>query len=276
MATRAQSWLNDWEPHVAKRSVVPKCFVFLANLLLAAPLLAQSQSAANYPMCFPAGNLAVGEVPDKPFNATVVEVEQQVTQARSGVPEGSPVALGILARDSHGRVMGRWKHISADQAPEGNGNRWEITICDPQTGRNTFITYRHQESSWEEPLPLIPNDAQETFARELPPDRRTTVIFGWWHRTVDGRDNLGEETFEGLRAFRYRLTRTPRSDHPIRDVVNSDDLFLQLEQTTWKSYPATEDNLYLTNIKREEPAAGLFEIPGGITVMANPPKVVAP
>jgi hypothetical protein len=251
-----------------------KCFAVLLNLLIAAPLLAQSESVPHYPMCFPVGRLAVGEVPDKPFTATVVEVEQQVTQAGSGVPDESPTAVGILARDSHGRVMGRWKRTPDPDATDRNGNPWVVTICIPQTGRSTSIAYLRQESSSEEQLPLIPNDAQEVFARELPFDARSTVIFSWWHRTVNGRDNLGEETFDGLHAYRYRLTR-PQSEGSVRDVVNSDDLFLQLAQTTWKSYPTTEENLYLTKIKQDEPAAGLFEIPAGIVVVEDPRKRVA-
>jgi hypothetical protein len=252
-----------------------KCFAVLLNLLFAAPLLAQSQPVPHYPMCFPVGHLAVGEVPDKPFTATVVEVEQQVTQAGSGVPDESPTVLGILARDSHGRVMGKWKRPSAPDASDYKGNPWEITICDPQTAKNTSIAYTRQESSSEEPLPLIPNDAQGVLARKLPLDVRSTVIFGWWHKTVNGRDNLGEEAFEGLPAYRYRLTRT-QSERSIRDVVNSDDLFLQLAQTTWKSYPTTEENLYLTKIKQDEPAAGLFDIPAGIAMVEDPQKREAP
>src|SRR5271156_6747957 len=99
-----------------------KCLAVLVNLLLAAPLLAQSQPVPGYPMCFPAGHLAVGEVPDKPFTATVAEVEQQVTQAGSGIPDESPTVVGIIARDSHGRVMGRWERTSDPDAQEGNGN----------------------------------------------------------------------------------------------------------------------------------------------------------
>jgi hypothetical protein len=251
-----------------------KRFVGLVSLLFAAPLLARSEPGPHYPMCFPVGQLAVGEVPDKPFTATVVEVEQQVTQRGSGVPDESPTAVGIIARDSHGRVMGRWRRISVPDAPDRNGNPWEVSICDPQTGRSTSISYLRQESSSEEQLPLIPNDAQEVFARELPLDARSTVIFGWWHRTVSGRDNLGEETFEGLHAYRYRLTHT-QSERSIRDVVNSDDLFLQLAQTTWKSYPTTEENLYLTKIKQDEPAAGLFSIPAGMAVVEDPRKRAA-
>src|ERR1700677_2039706 len=94
------------------------CFAVLLYLLIAAPLLAQSESVPHYPMCFPVGRLAVGEVPDKPFPATVVEVQQQVTHAGSGVPDESPTAVGILARDSHGRVMGRWKRTPDPDATD--------------------------------------------------------------------------------------------------------------------------------------------------------------
>jgi hypothetical protein len=270
LAARAESWLNDLKRHVAAGGLLmSKCFVVLLNLLSVSPLLAQSQPVSHYPMCFPVGHLAVGEVRDKPFTATVVEVEQQVPQAGLGVPDENPTPVGIIARDSQGRVMGRWKRQPASDAPDGSGNPWEITICDPQTGGNTSIAYHRQESSSEERLPLIPSDAREVFARELPLDGRSTVIFSWWHRTVNCRDNLGEEIFEGLRAFRYRLTCTQR-ERSGRDVVNSDDLFLQLAQTTWKSYPTTEENMYLTKIKRDEPEISLFEIPAGIAVVQDP------
>jgi hypothetical protein len=38
------------------------------------------------------------------------------------------------------------------------------------------------------------------------------AVFAYWHRVVEGRDNLGPETFEGAPAYRYRLTRT-RDEH---------------------------------------------------------------
>ncbi len=51
------------------------------------------------------------------------------------------------------------------------------------------------------------------------------MVLAWWHNVVDGRNNLGPETFEGLPAYRYRLTRT-RDERSVHDIVNSDQLFL--------------------------------------------------
>jgi len=68
--------------------------------------------------------------------------------------------------------------------------------------------------------------------------------------------------YQGLQAFRYRLTRT-RNPHSLHEVVNSDQLFLQLEQSNWERYPEVETVLRLTDIHLGEPSKELFEIPEG-------------
>jgi hypothetical protein len=138
-------------------------------------------------------------------------------------------------------------------------------LCNPGTGRNTSINYRSAESPGEDGLPLIPNDAKEINAVSTPQDRRTTAVFAYWHNVVKGRDNLGEETFASLPAYRYRITRT-HDEGSVRDVVNSDEIYLQLAQTTWKQYPSIEENLHLIEVKRDEPLPDWFNLPQNITV----------
>ena len=191
------------------RCQVLKRSIFLTSLLLAFASLAFSQPKSEYPpLCF-VHSLAVGEIPNQPFAARVVETPQQISQSGNGVALKSVESLlALVVRDSDGRVSARSRISSSAPGSENNQAQWSETICDPLKATNRDITYQEAGDSFgQDRLLPIPDDAKgNAFIRR--PDRRTTIVFAYWNRLVDGRDNLGPETFEGIPAYRYHLTRT--------------------------------------------------------------------
>jgi hypothetical protein len=58
----------------------------------------------------------------------------------------------------------------------------------------------------------------------------------------------------------------------VRDIVNSDELFLQLAETRWKAYPDSEDDVLSTEIHHAEPSPELFDLPSDIHVHVATPR----
>jgi hypothetical protein len=217
-----------------------------------------------------AHSFAIGEVPNSPFTAQVVEVTSQIQPDGRSVALGTPSLLGLAARDSHGRVVARTRTVTTTQEPESDLQLWTEIICDPAQGTITTVAYRDSDRSSNLDV-RIPSGTEPTASVRTQERSKTIAVFSVWHRVVEGRDNMGPETFEGLPAYRYRITRT-REPRSVRDVVNSDEPFLQLAVTTWKAYPDTEDDVHLTEIHRNEPSPELFDIPSDIRVHVPPPR----
>lgn len=234
---------------------------FFAALTLIFSSSGLAQTKSHYPVCWVP--LLIGEVPDLPFSARLVPGTFHQVGAELKVSE--PETLGFVARDSKGRVMVRVRKAAATSEEEmGGWQSWQETICDPTKETVTYVQYRTKRTAPQSET-LIPSDAEGTGFTRINSDRRTTAIFVYWHNVVKGRDNLGPETFEGQSAFRYRLIET-RDEKSIRDVVNSDELFAQLAQTTWDKYPKSENEVRLTEIHRGEPSPMLFYFPAGVRV----------
>lgn len=240
--------------------------------VLPLPSAAQVQSKEEYPVC-QTGHSFVGEVPNLPFTARVEKGLRRVgpdgKTARVDDTPDSPA--GLVVRDSSGRVIIASK-ITTTQKAEGDTREWSETICDPAKGTETTLNYRESASNVvvsDGPDAYIPSGAEGTgWSREQ--KGHTTVVFAWWHNAVNGRVNLGAETFDGIPAYRYRLTGN--HDRVIRDVVNADQLFLQLAQTTWKKYPDVEEEIHLVEIHLGEPLPALFEIAPAMQVhVITPP-----
>jgi hypothetical protein len=228
---------------------------------------AQSQIRGEYPLC-QSSYTAVGEVPDRPFTARVEEGLRKIQPNGNSVhADSTPDSpAGLVVRDGSGRVLIASK-ITTTQRAEGDFREWSETICDPAKGTITTLNYRASGSNVavsDGPDAYLPSGAEGTgWSREQ--KGHTTVVFAWWHNVVKGRDNLGPETFEGIPAYRYRLTKT-REERSIRDVVNSDQLLLQLAESRWKTYPEIEDEFRLTDIHLGEPSQALFDLPSAVHV----------
>ena len=234
--------------------------------LVCALLPTQAQIKNEYPLC-QSSYTAVGEVPDHPFTARVEEGLRKIQPNGNSVhADSTPDSpAGLVVRDGSGRVMIA-SRIAITQKEEGDTREWSETICDPTRGTVTTLNYRASTLNAvvsDGPDAYIASGAEGTgWSREQ--KGHTTVVFAWWHNVVNGRVNLGPDTFEGIPAYRYRLTRN--RDRSIRDVVNADQLFLQLAQTTWKTYPEVEDEIYLTGIQFGEPPEALFDLPPAVHV----------
>jgi len=243
--------------------------------LVYSPVVAQSQMKDEYPLC-QSSSAAIGEVPDRPFTARVEEglrrIQPDGSSVRADSTPDSPA--GLVVRDDSGRVMIA-SRITTTQRAEGDVREWSETTCDPAKGTVTTLNYRALEHSSGSnanisngPDAYIPSGAEGTGWSRMQKGH-TTKVFASWHNVVDGRDNLGPETFEGITAYRFRLTRT-REELSIRDVVNSDQLFLQLAETRWKTYPEMEDEIHLTDIHLGEPPQALFDLPPAVHVSVTP------
>jgi hypothetical protein len=183
-------------------------------------------------------NFAVGEAPGLPFTARIEEVQRQIdSDGGLGTPLRAPNALGLIARDSEGRVLVRhWMTIPAAEGQQAGADPhvWTELICDPTKGTSTML-----DSSGNL---TIPQDQ----------DKEHIDGFAAFHLMVSGRENLGAEIFEGLPAFRYRFPNN-RHEHSVYEIVNSDELFLQLATIKPERYPDLVDDVHLTQIQREEP-----------------------
>jgi hypothetical protein len=248
------------------------CWMAVLAVIRPGSLHAQKQ----YPLCYVAGGFVVGEVPDQPFSAHLVHRILKLS------PDGSPTnvepadaTFAIVARDSSGRVLIRKPSPESSRTAELGW--WTEILCDPEAATAGTVTTMNFRDSSGGIQPSRNSDIMETPAdaegdgtvKPRSPHEHTTITFQYWHRNVEGRINLPEESFEGLAAYRYRLTHTrePNSGH---DVVNSDDLFTQLAQTTWVKYPDTESEARLTEIHRGEPSATLFDVPHGVRLINVP------
>jgi hypothetical protein len=235
----------------------------------------EPQSQPEYPVCnIP---LAVGEVPNSPFLAELVD--DSWTNAPDGrkIPVDSPDPQpGVVARDSKGRVMVKLPSKIAYTKSESDSNSeakaesrgWSETICDPVAGTVTRMSYSDVFHRGEDPSTgesvLFPAGVAGNALVRPQVNFHTTVVFKYWHYVVKGREDLGPETFEGTPAYRFR-------SHPVQngtsghDTVNSDEIFVELAETRWGDEPGRENERKITHIRRGEPSATLFDIPVGVT-----------
>jgi hypothetical protein len=260
--------------------------IWLCGLMLVATSLssAQAKPEGEYPLCqtllAAVGGgpdwAAVGDVPNLPFTALAEEGLRKIQSDGSRVALATPDSpAGLVVRDSGGRVMVA-SRIKTTHEAEGNFREWWETICDPAKGTVTTIKYRATASSSDTDIPngpdaYLPIGAQGTAWIRDDGKGYTTSLLAAFHRVVDGRDNLGAEMFEGLPAYRYRLTRT-HTDRSLHEVVISDQLFLNLAFITWKTYPEIEDEIHLTKIYLGEPREALFDLPQSLHVDAARPR----
>jgi hypothetical protein len=230
----------------------------------------------QYPLCYVAGGFVVGEVPDQPFTAHLVHGTSKLSPDGSQTNfEPADTTFAIVARDSSGRVLTRKPSpLGASASRSAEQGWWTETLCDPKAAAAGAVIYMNFRDSSGRIQPSRNSNIMETPAdaegggivKPRSPHEHTTITFQYWHRHVEGRTNLPEESFEGLAAYRYRLTRT-REPNSIHDVVNSDDLFTQLAQTTWVKYPDSENETRLTEIQLGEPRATLFDVPHGVRLI---------
>ena len=116
---------------------------WIVALTLVVPSLGLAQTKNEYPLCWVP--LAVGEVPNIPFSARLLP--QTTHPVGADVKVSAPGTLGLVARDSTGRVIVRVRKIGADNEVESGWQVWQETICDPAKGTLTSVQYRTRQTS---------------------------------------------------------------------------------------------------------------------------------
>jgi hypothetical protein len=202
--------------------------------------------------------ISIPAVPGLPFSATVV------MESEREWPDGSPLirrTINIIARDSQGRTHNEVRRLSPESF-HGSPELMSVRIFDPQT--RIRVTY--------EP-------AQQTARREFVPKQASGPPNPFAHT-----EDLGTTTLNGLLAKGTRRTYT------ISGVATRDGESVEVEDETWYS-PDLHLNLLMrhtdprvgvqtvgvSGLKREEPAASLFEVPQGYKIVdVTPPNAPAP
>jgi hypothetical protein len=217
--------------------------------------LAWAQDSAVNPPPYRGANLSIGgvfvtPVPGAPFSA-VVKIESTQTLADGTVDVRK--TINDIARDSQGRIYNE-RRVLMPASFTGTPPLESAHIFDPQTRVSTSLNpYTHLAR-------------QQTI-----PERRRPELKG---------EDLGTEVMENVTAHGNRLTRTIPAgvSGTGKDVVIVDEYWysdeLHMNMLTKHSDPRTGVQvLTITQLKREEPNAGMFEVPSGYKVIdENPPK----
>jgi hypothetical protein len=235
------------------RNLSYSAIAFLAALLLH-PALSASQGAPREEGTRLAGGISIPCVPGKPFSATaVLEIERYWSDGPTEVRR----TINLVARDSEGRThneVRRWM-------PEyfhGSPQLLSVRLFDPLTRMRTDLDpgthVAHQQ--------LIPKKPKT----DVTPNSSLRI------------EDLGTTTMNGLEAKGTRRTTTLSAKASgTGDPVEVEDEFwysdeLHLNLLVRHSDPRVGvETVGLSNLKREEPPAGMFQIPAGYQVVDATP-----
>jgi hypothetical protein len=235
------------------RNICYSAIPFLAALLLS-PALSASQGAPLEEGTRFADGINIPDVPGKPFSATaVLEIERYWSDGSTQVRR----TINLVARDSEGRTHNEVRRLMPEYF-HGSPQLQSVRLFDPLTRMRTdldpAIHVAHQQ--------LIPKKP-ETAVTPNPAPRI---------------EDLGTTTMNGLEAKGTRRTTTISAKASgTGDRVEIEDEFwysdeLHLNLLVRHSDPRVGvDTVGLSSLKREEPPAGMFQIPAGYQVVdVNP------
>jgi hypothetical protein len=233
--------------------------LLLLTALLAAPALSAGEGAQREQDARFADPMIIACVPGKPFSATaVLETERYWSDGATEVRR----TISLVARDSEGRTRNEVRRLMPEYF-HGSPQLLSVRLFDPLTGIRTdldpgFHVARQQLISKEPKTALTPDPAPRM-------------------------EDLGKTTMNGLEAKGTRRTTTiaakaSRTGEPVEiedEFRYSEELELNL--LVRHSDPrAGVDTVGLSNLKREEPAAGMFQIPAGYRVVNVTPASAPP
>jgi hypothetical protein len=194
-----------------------------------------------------------------------------VTSTRRELSTGSEISTSftaLVARDSEGRTRREQTLLAIGGLSVGRSESPTVVVIqDPVKMVNYVLDPRTRLARMNRQRP--PMDPEE--ARRLEARRREEV--NRREPRSERTESLGTKTMEGLKAEGHRTVTT----FPVGSVGNSAPIEVVAE--TWYS-PDLQDVIYtrrtdprfgetiyrLTDIKRAEPAASLFEVPAGYRV----------
>jgi hypothetical protein len=194
-------------------------------------------------------------VKDEPYTANVF-----VQDVRTGLDGKRTIheAFNIHMRDSAGRV--RDEQLATPRDANGGFTQGGVQVIDPVS---------MQDVQWSETTKTV-------YTSPIPANyasyQRRPILDCPRGNTPDGQvayENLGERTIEGIRAEGCRMTRTlhaksgsEQPDFSVTEIWASPELEISL-LTTVRYADGTERLTRLTNIRRDEPAHTLFQVPEG-------------
>jgi hypothetical protein len=240
---------------------MPQRSLVLASLLAASLVAVHAQKTKNPP---PAnititsnyGGIGIPDVPGLPFSATVV-VEIQPT-----LPDGSLFArrtINLIARDSAGRTHNEVRRLMPESF-HGSPELIEVRLFDPQTRIKTFY-YPSTHLARQLMLPISPKvtPTHDRFVSQK--DLGTTML--------NGLEAKG--TLRTLMTFGFLGGSDEVEDVDVLDEIwYSHDLHLNL--LVHHSDPRSSDQtLGISGLKREEPAAPMFQLPPGYKIVDATP-----
>jgi len=200
----------------------------------------------------PKNYLEIPPTPGRPFTATaVVELE------RYDEEDVDPVSrtLSLIARDAKGRTHNEVRRLMPESF-HGTPQILVVRIFDPETLMEvTYDPVRHAGT------------------RQIRPDSPKPFLSGAGVKT----QNLGTSTMDGLQTKGVRHWAVistgaawwKKSAQVEEEVWTSEDLHLSLllKRSDERSGSLT---VGISNLKREEPPASMFEVPAGIKVQDLP------
>jgi len=234
----------------------------LSSVVLAAAAIVPAQQIREQPPSYGGPftmvpGVFVTPISGAPFSATVV-IESKQTLADGTVEKR--VGQTLIARDSRGRIRNE-RHMLMPEGTKGMPPLIAVHVFDPATR----ISYIYN------PATMI--------AREqlVPPPRP----FGSGGNGTT--EDLGTSTLNGMQAKGTRTTRVVPAEvsgtgKPVTvtdEVWYSEDLHMNLmeEHTDLRGGKQT---VVILSIKRDEPAASLFEVPAGYKIVDMTPPPNAP
>jgi hypothetical protein len=235
------------------RNLSSSALLLLAALLVH-PALSAGEGAAGQEGARFADGISIADVPGKPFSATaVVETERYWSDGATQVRR----TINLVARDSEGRTRNEVRRLMPEYF-HGSPQLLSVRLFDPLTGMRTDLD------------PVFHVARQQLIPKKLNP----ALTPGPALRIED----LGTTTMNGLEAKGTRRTTTiaakaSGTGDPVEiedESWYSDELDLNL--LVHHTDPRVGvDTVGLSNLKRGEPPAAMFQIPAGYQVINATP-----
>jgi hypothetical protein len=229
---------------------------FFAVILLALPISQAAQETAPPGRSTTVGGITIPDVPGKPFSATLVLEFERIW------PDGSSEirrTINLIARDGQGRTHNETRRLMPEYF-HGSPELLSVRLFDPLTR-----------------VQIVCDPALHVARRQFVPKKPGTTAPP--NPSVKIED-LGTTTLNGLQAKGTRRISTvpyyeSETGEPFKiedETWYSEDLHLNLLLRHSDSRIGVE-TVGVSNLKREEPSASMFQVPKGYKIMdVTPPQ----
>jgi hypothetical protein len=223
---------------------------FFAGILLATPVSQAAQDAAPAERANNVSGISLTDVPGKPFSATAVLEFERIW------PDGSSEirrTINLIARDSQGRTHNEVRRLMPEYF-HGTPELMSVHLFDPLTRIRTVYDPALHIARQQ----FVPKKPGTT----APPDPSVHI------------EDLGTTTLNGLQAKGTRRISTipsyeSETGEPFKiedETWYSEDLHLYLLIRHSDSRAGVQ-TVGVSNLKREEPPAFMFQVPKGYKIL---------